>query len=227
MSIEKNIQIVQEKIEKCCNKAGVDKNSVELICVSKTVDSDAVLSAYNFGMRSFGENRVQEFINKNEKLPNDIRWNLIGRLQTNKVKYIINRGVFLLHALDRQELAKELQKQCEKQDTVLDALIQVNISREDTKAGVYEEDLQMFLDQMVVYDRVRLKGIMTIGPNTSDENSIRSVFAKAKQIFDKFSTEVSGFEYLSMGMTNDFEIAIEMGSNMVRVGTAIFGERQI
>ncbi len=225
MSIRENIERVRSQIEDCCAKAGIDPAAVRLVGVSKTVDAAAVQEAYDAGLLMFGENRVQEFLKKSEKLPRDIKWNLIGQLQTNKVKYIINQSIFLLHSLDRIALAEELQRQCEKNDTRIDALIQMNLSREETKAGLYEEDLNAFLDATVAFDRVRLRGMMTIGPNTEDETAIRRVFARAKAIYDCLVPQFSGFDYLSMGMSHDFLPAIQEGSNMVRVGTAVFGAR--
>lgn len=225
MSIKGNIEKVREKIEEYCNAAGVDAGAVELIGVSKTVGADKVEEAYRAGLRMFGENRVQEFLEKSEILEKDVKWNLIGRLQTNKVKYIMEYNVFLVHSLDRLSLAHELQKQGEKKEIITNALVQFNLSGEDTKSGLPEEEADAFMEQVLKMGRICIKGMMTIGPNTDDEKEIRRVFARAKALFDRLRAEYEGFEYLSMGMSQDFGLAILEGSNMVRVGTAIFGER--
>jgi len=226
VSIARNIEEVYEQIGNYCHKAGIDPSGVELVAVSKTVGGDKVQEAYDAGMRMFGENRVQEFVAKSAALPGDIKWNLIGQLQTNKVKYIINQGVYLLHSLDRMALAEALEKQCEKCGTHIDALIQVNLTKENTKSGLYEEELDGFLEDISHMERLRIKGIMTIGPTFGGESETRGVFARAKRLFDRLKNDIPGAEYLSMGMTGDFGWAILEGSNMVRVGTAIFGERK-
>lgn len=226
MGIAENIAGVRERIAGYCEKAGVAAGSVALVAVSKTMGEDRIREAYDAGLRVFGENRVQEWKEKSGNLPADIKWNLIGRLQTNKVKYIINKGVYLLHALDRLSLAEELQKQCERHDTAIDTLVQLNLAKEDTKAGIYEEELDGFLEAAARMDRVRIKGVMTIGPLGGGERETRSVFAQAKRIYDRMRARDPGVEHLSMGMTGDFGWAILEGSNMVRVGAAIFGERK-
>ncbi len=225
MSVAENLGRVQEKIAAAARRAGVKPSEVHLIAVSKTVDADTVKEAYDAGMRAFGENRVQELLKKSEILPEDIRWNLIGQLQTNKVKYIIDDRVFLIHSLDRFSLAQELQKECEKKDARVDALVQVNVSKEDTKSGLFLEDMDAFLESIAEFDRITLKGIMTIAPYTDDRVYLRKLFAQAKAVYDFRKKQYPAFEYLSMGMSNDYEDAILEGANMVRVGTAIFGDR--
>lgn len=225
MTIAQNLTQVNEQISTACARAGVDPAAVRLIAVSKTVGADAVREAYEAGQRMFGENRVQEFTQKAEALPGDIEWNLIGRLQTNKVKYIMEKNVFLLHSLDRMSLAEELRRQCEKHGRDIDVLVQANLSLEETKAGVMEGELPAFLDAVRGMGRLRVKGLMTIGPMTADEGRVRAVFAKAKQLYDRMAAEDKAVEYLSMGMSGDYAWAIAEGSNMVRVGTAVFGAR--
>jgi pyridoxal phosphate enzyme (YggS family) len=225
MGIKENIAAVRGRIAAYCERAGVDASAVELVAVSKTMDAERVAEAYAAGLRSFGENRVQEFLEKSEKLPEDIQWNLIGRLQTNKVKYIINKGIYLLHALDRVALAEELQKQCERRGACVDALVQLNLAKEDTKAGLYAEELDGFLETVARMDRIHIRGVMTIGPMGGDEGETRDVFARAKRIYDRMRAQMPDIDCLSMGMTGDFGWAILEGSNMVRVGAAIFGER--
>ncbi len=225
MELRENITAVREKIMKAALSAGVNEEAIHLIAVSKTVDAEAVEAAYREGIKEFGENRVQEFLKKSEVLPKDIRWNLIGQLQTNKVKYIINNGVALLHSMDRLSLAQELQKECVKKDASIDVLMQVNIAEEESKSGLYLNEVEPFLEEISGLDRIRLKGIMTIAPYTDDKVYLRKIFARAKTLFDSKKKDYPGFEYLSMGMSNDYEEAILEGANMVRVGTAIFGSR--
>lgn len=224
-SIAENVQRVLEDIDKSCARAGVPAGSVELVAVSKTVDAEKVQEAYNAGLRMFGENKVQEFVHKSEQLPDDVKWNIIGQLQTNKVKYIIDRKIYLLHSLDRESLAEKLQSHCEIHGALVDVLVQLNLSKEETKAGIYADDVDAFVDVLQKKDRLRIKGIMTIGPNTDDETRVRKVFAQAKEIYDRLAGQIGGMEYLSMGMSQDYEAAILEGSNMVRIGTAIFGHR--
>ncbi len=224
-SIAENVQRVLEDIDKSCSKAGIPAGSVELVAVSKTVDAAMVREAYDAGLRMFGENKVQEFVHKSDELPADIKWNIIGQLQTNKVKYIIDTKIYLLHSLDRESLAEKLQSHCESRGAFVDVLVQLNLSKEDTKAGVYADDVDAFIDMLQKKDRLRIKGIMTIGPNTDDESRVRSVFAQAKAIYDRLAGQIGGMKYLSMGMSQDYEAAILEGSNMVRIGTAVFGRR--
>ncbi len=223
-SIEVNIKNIQERIGVCAKKSGRSRDDITLIAVSKTVDASLVGQAAKAGIRDFGENRVQEFLKKREVLGNSVNWHIIGPLQSNKVKYILN-GVFLLHSLDRLSLAQEIEKQCEKRDTALSALVQVNIAKEPTKSGVFEEDLEELLEGLSVLRRVRVKGLMAIPPPALHADDNRRYFVRMYELFRKFKDSFPAFEYLSMGMSDDFEAAIEEGSNMVRIGTAVFGAR--
>lgn len=225
MDVAQNIQKLEQSIAGYAQKAGVLRETITVIAVSKTKPAEAVAQAYEAGYRAFGENKVQEMLEKMEELPQDIDWNYIGVLQTNKVKYIIDKGIFLIHSLDRESLAGELQRQCVKKDKTVDVLVQLNISKEDTKSGVYLEELDAFMDKVAELSNIRVKGFMTIGPFTEDEVEIRNVFAQAKKEFDRFATQIEGFQYLSMGMTNDYGYAILEGANMLRIGSAIFGNR--
>jgi len=223
-SIEVNIKNIQERIGVCAKKSGRSRDDITLIAVSKTVDASLVGQAAKAGIRDFGENRVQEFLKKREVLGNSVNWHIIGPLQSNKVKYILD-GVFLLHSLDRLSLAQEIEKQCEKRDTALSALVQVNIAKEPTKSGVFEEDLEELLEGLSVLRRVRVKGLMAIPPPALHADDNRRYFVRMYELFRKFKDSFPAFEYLSMGMSDDFEAAIEEGSNMVRIGTAVFGAR--
>lgn len=225
MGIAENIEKLERSIGEYAHRAGVRRDEITVVAVSKTHPTPTVKQAYDAGFRIFGENKVQELIGKAPELPGDIRWNFIGRLQTNKVKYIIDGKIALLHSLDRLSLLEELSRQCQKTDTQLDALVQLNIAKEETKAGLDPAGLDSFLGETAKHPRIRIKGLMTIGPNVEDEGQIRRVFAQAKQIYDKYAAQLDGFEYLSMGMTHDYGLAVLEGSNMLRIGSAIFGER--
>lgn len=224
-TIAENLSEVHAQMDEACARAGTRAEDVTLIAVSKTVDTSVIREAYDAGQRAFGENRIQEWRRKTEELPDDIKWNIIGHLQTNKAKYIIVPENLLLQSVDRLELMDELEKLCERNDAHIDALVQLNLSREDTKSGLYEEDLPEFLEKAAEKPRVHLQGLMTIGPNTDDERRIREVFAQARKIYDDLKPVMPEFRWLSMGMSHDFKLAILEGSNMIRVGTAIFGER--
>jgi pyridoxal phosphate enzyme (YggS family) len=223
-SIEFNIKNIDERIGICAKASGRSRNDITLIAVSKTVDAVSVEQAAKAGIRDFGENRVQEFLKKREVLGNSVNWHIIGPLQSNKVKYILD-GVCLLHSLDRLSLAQEIERQCEKKDTALSALVQVNIAKEPTKSGVFEEDLEELLEGLSVLRRVRIKGLMAIPPIALETDYNRRYFVRMYELFRKFKDSFPAFEYLSMGMSGDFETAIEEGSNMVRIGTAVFGAR--
>lgn len=222
--IAKNIAIIEERVDASAKKTGRSKSDITIVAVSKTVDADAVEQAVKAGMRDFGENYVQEYLKKREVLDDTLNWHIIGPLQSNKVKYILD-GVCLLHSLDRLSLAREIQRQCEKKGTQLSALVQLNIGKEPTKSGIFEEDLQRFLQDVSVMRRIRLKGLMAIPPAAFQADDNRPYFEKMRKLFDRCKAEYPEFEYLSMGMSDDFEAAIEEGSNVVRIGTAVFGAR--
>ena len=191
---------------------------VKLLAVSKTKPISDILEAYDAGIRDFGENKVQELLSKKDELPNDIRWHLIGKLQTNKVKYIVGK-VCLIHSLSSIRLLNKIECEYEK--------IQINIGREESKSGVLEEDIEKLILAVEKCNHVKVKGIMVIIPK-GDEVSNRYYFNKSKHIYDdlsKKSYKNIQMEILSMGMTSDFKIAIQEGSNLVRIGSGIFGKR--
>ncbi len=221
--IIRNISIINERIDARAKKTGRKRSDITLVAVSKTVGADAVGQAVEAGILDFGENRVQEYLKKREVLEN-INWHIIGPLQRNKVKYIIN-GICLLQSLDRLSLAQEIEKQCEKNGTELSALVQLNISKEPTKSGIYEENLESFLEELSVMRRIRIKGLMAIPPLALNADDNRPYFIKMRKLYERFRQAYPHFTYLSMGMSDDFEAAIEEGSNMVRIGTAVFGAR--
>ena len=224
MSIEQNIKVIKERVDKSAKESARTLDDITIVAVSKTVNAEAVVQAKNAGMKHFGENRVQEFLKKREVIGDDVFWHIIGPLQSNKVKYILE-GVTLLHSLDRLSLAEEIEKRCGNKGTVIDALVQVNIAKEPTKSGVFEEDLEDFLEKLSVLRNVRIKGLMAIPPFAVHPDDNREYFARMKQLYERFKSSSDGFEYLSMGMSGDFEAAIKEGANMVRIGTAVFGAR--
>ena len=216
MSVEENISKVKTTIPK----------GVTLIAVSKTKPIEEIEEAYHTGVRDFGENKVQELIDKYDKLPKDIRWHLIGHLQRNKVKYIVGK-VHLIHSLDSIRLLDEIERLYKANGITAEALIQINIGKEESKTGIYLDNLEELLEACEKCEHVKIKGIMAIIPQTSEE-SCRNYFNEMKNIFDELKKRTFNkitMEILSMGMTGDYQIAIEEGSNMVRIGSGIFGKR--
>lgn len=200
--------------------------NVKLIAVSKTKPIEDIQQAYDFGIRDFGENKVQELVNKYEYFPKDIRWHLIGHLQRNKVKNIVGK-VYLIHSLDSVRLLEEIETQFKRQNEVAQVLIEINIGREESKTGILKEDLEGLLSECEKCSNVKVKGLMAVIP-PGDEKSCRSYFRSVKQIFDQLSCRKFNnitMEHLSMGMTHDYAYAVDEGSSMVRVGEGIFGKR--
>jgi pyridoxal phosphate enzyme (YggS family) len=198
-----------------------------LVAVTKTVDVDTINEAIDFGITDIGENRVQELTKKIDLIGDRVNYHLIGHLQTNKVKYIIDK-VKLIHSLDRISLAKELDKRAKQNDLIINTLVQVNVAEEDTKFGLEVSQVLPFIEQVLAYDNIRIRGLMTMAPYTDDEVLLRKVFRTMYELKEKILSqdyENLSMDYLSMGMTNDYKIALEEGSNMIRVGSGIFGER--
>lgn len=224
-NMEQNIRIIEERVDASARKTGRRGSDITIVAVSKTVDAAAVAEARKAGIQNFGENRVQEYLRKREVLGEGYTWHIIGPLQTNKVKYILDGGVHLLHSLDRVTLAHEINRQCENNSTQLNALVQLNIAKEPTKSGVYEEELEQLLEQLSDMRSIHIKGLMAIPPAARNADDNRPYFERMRMLYDRFKEVYAGFEYLSMGMSDDFEAAIEAGSNVVRIGTAVFGAR--
>lgn len=225
--LNEHIKCIQEKIKNAASHSENQYRDIHLIAVTKTVDTFDIQKAIDAGLNEFGENRVQEMITKYAKLPKDIIWHLIGQLQANKVKYIVDK-VGLIHSLDRISLAQEIQRQCEKISRIMPVLIQVNIAKEETKSGIFEEDIMTFTEEISKLPNLEVQGLMAIAPLVGNPESIRPIFRKMKYYFEQLKKQsISNVKmnYLSMGMSNDFEIAIEEGANIVRIGTAIFGKR--
>ncbi|MGL5692743.1 MAG: YggS family pyridoxal phosphate-dependent enzyme [Peptostreptococcaceae bacterium] len=226
--IKENIQFINDKIEKSANNVSRDARDILLLGVTKTVDIDDIEEAIKYGITDIGENKPQELARKYDIIGGKVRWHLIGTLQTNKVKYIIDK-VSMIHSLDREALCEEIQKRAEKIDRSIDCLVQVNISKEESKHGLDKENAIEFVKSVSKkYNNINIKGLMTMAPFTENEDEVRSVFKELKDLsleIKELNIEGISMEVLSMGMSNDFEIAIEEGSTLVRVGTSIFGKR--
>lgn len=228
MELKKNIESVLERIEKASIWAGRNSNEIKLIAVTKNVHPDLINEAINYGLRDFGENRVQKLIEKIDNVNPIAHFHMIGHLQTNKVKYLVNK-IDLIHSVDSIKLAKEINKRYSEKNSRIDALIQIHTAKEETKFGLLPEELENFLEQAAELKNIRFIGLMTIATLTDDETEIRRCFSlirKLKENYSHFKSENIDLRELSMGMTSDFEIAIEEGSTIVRIGTAIFGERE-
>ncbi|MFT4754240.1 MAG: pyridoxal phosphate enzyme (YggS family) [Salibacteraceae bacterium] len=199
---------------------------IHLVAVSKTKPVEAIEEAYAWGQRIFGENKAQEMRNKEAVLPKDIKWHMIGRMQTNKVKYIAP-FVSLIHSIDSERLLAEVNKQALKNDRVIDVLIQVHIAREDSKTGFeFAEAYDIIKEnEFGHYQNINIRGFMGMGTNTGITSVVEEEFGKLHSLFDKCKTFKSDFDILSMGMSNDYPLAIANGSNMIRVGSSIFGSR--
>lgn len=225
--VKENLEQVRENIRKACEKSGRDVNEVTLIAVSKTKPIPMLQEAYDAGSRDFGENKVQEIMDKYPVLPEDIRWHMIGHLQRNKVKYIVDK-VSLIHSVDSLRLAEEISSQAEKKQVEVDILVEVNIAQEESKFGTSRDEAIILVKEISRLPRIHVKGLMTIAPFVENPEDNRKYFKQIKElsvdIMQKNIDNVS-MGVLSMGMTGDYMVAIEEGATMVRVGTGIFGER--
>jgi hypothetical protein len=224
MTIESAIQDLRRSIHETAVKADREPGSIRLVIVTKTILQERILEAYQTGAKDFGENRVQEWREKRDALPRDIRWHLIGHLQTNKVKHVIGQ-IALLHSLDRLELADEIEKQARSKGiTEVPCLVQVNMSGEESKSGLDPARVADFVRQMPLRSSIRIRGLMSIGPLTEDEGKIRECFRKTRELREDLKKEFSHYDWdvLSMGMSADYRIAIEEGANMLRIGSLVF-----
>jgi pyridoxal phosphate enzyme (YggS family) len=222
--------MIQERLEELKKTL---PDSVQVVAVSKTKPNSDIIEAYQAGHRVFGENKVQELTDKYEQLPKDISWHFIGHLQTNKVKYIAP-FVSLIHSLDSLKLAKEVNKRGKQNDRKIDCLLQVHIADEETKFGIPADEVTSFLssDTLKAYTHVRITGLMGMATNTEDKTQVANEFKSLKRLFDSIQQNAStyfeepdAFRVLSMGMSGDYPLAVEAGSNMIRVGSSIFGAR--
>ena len=221
------LQEVEKRIQAACDRAGRKREEVTLIAVSKTKPVETLQEAYALGVRIFGENKVQELTAKYEALPKDIHWHMIGHLHTNKVKYIIDKAE-LIHSVDSLKLAETIEKEAAKHDLIADILVEVNVAEEESKFGMKMEEVIPFVEKVSAFPHVRVRGLMTIAPFVEDPEENRSIFADLHKLYidiKKKNHDNDTVSVLSMGMTNDYEVAIEEGATMVRVGTGIFGAR--
>lgn len=219
MSIAYNLAEIKKKLPQ----------HVTLVAVSKTHPAEVLMEAYQAGQRDFGENKIQEMADKAAQLPNDIRWHFIGHVQTNKIKYMAP-FVYLVHGVDREKVLQELNKEAAKNNRIINCLLQVHIAREETKFGFSTDELKQLLTENLIekYPHVRICGLMGMATFTDNEEQVRNEFRELKSLFNEAFTQIlqpSAFNTLSMGMSGDYTTAIQEGSNMVRIGTAIFGER--
>lgn len=224
---KENLNEVEENIQKACEKCGRDRSEVTLIAVSKTKPVEMLQEVYDAGMRHFGENKVQELTAKYEVLPNDIKWHMIGHLQRNKVKYIVDKAA-LIHSVDSYRLAQEIDIQAQKKNLVVPILIEVNIAEEDTKFGIRKDQVLQLIEEISELKHVSIKGLMTIAPFVENPEENRQYFREIRQLsvdIAKKNIDNVSMDVLSMGMTGDYMVAIEEGATMVRVGTGIFGKR--
>lgn len=226
--IKENLEAVEKNITEACKRAGRDRDSVTLIAVSKTKPVSMLKEAYDLGCRDFGENKVQELMDKYEELPKDIRWHMIGHLQTNKVKYIVGKTT-LIHSVDSLHLAEAVSKEAMKKDVTVDILVEVNVAGEESKFGTTTEEAVALVEKIAALPNISIKGLMTIAPYVENSEENRQYFDALKQLavdITKKNIDNVSMNALSMGMTGDYMTAIEEGATYVRVGTGIFGERQ-
>lgn len=225
--LKENLQAVEERIQEACQKSARKREDVTLIAVSKTHPVGTLKEAYDLGIRIFGENKVQELTVKQEALPKDIQWHMIGHLQRNKVKDVIGKAA-LIHSVDSLRLAETIEKEAEKRGITVNILIEVNVAGEESKFGIRPEELDHFVDKIIEFPHICTKGLMTIAPYVENPEDNRPIFAHLRKLSVDIAKENAhniNMSILSMGMTGDYRVAIEEGATMVRVGTGIFGER--
>ncbi|MCM1190965.1 MAG: YggS family pyridoxal phosphate-dependent enzyme [Butyrivibrio sp.] len=226
--IRENINVVKKEIAEACGKVGREKEDVTLIAVSKTKPVEALLEAYEAGARDFGENRVQELMEKIPVMPGDVRWHMIGHLQRNKVKYIVGK-VWMIHSVDSLELAEEISREAVKRQVTVRILLEVNVAEEISKFGVTVQEACSLAEAVAKLPGIQVQGLMTIAPYVEDPEENRTYFRKLKQLsVDIYNKNIDNINMnvLSMGMTGDYSVAVEEGATYVRVGTGIFGERK-
>ena len=227
-----NLKDVETRIEGACVRSGRSRSEVSLIAVSKMNPAEAVINAYGCGQKIFGENKVQELCKKQDEVSKainceDMEWHLIGHLQTNKVKYVVGR-VKLIHSVDSFKLAETIDKESARKGLITDILLEVNIADEESKFGLKPEEVEELVRKIAVLKNVRIRGLMTVAPYTEDAGTNREFFRKLKDLsvdIGRKNIDNVNMNVLSMGMTGDFEVAIEEGASYIRVGTGIFGAR--
>ena len=225
--VAENLEQVRKNFELACKEAGRDPKEVTLISVSKTKPVSMLQEAYDAGSRDFGENKVQEIMDKVPQLPSDIRWHMIGHLQRNKVKYIVEK-VALIHSVDSLRLAETIEHEAARHNVTVPVLIEVNVAQEESKFGLKTEEVLSLVESVAAFPHIHIEGLMTIAPYVEDPEENRGIFRQLKKlsvdIADKNINNVN-MSVLSMGMTGDYQVAVQEGATMVRVGTGIFGER--
>ena len=225
--LKENLESVEARIQAACDRAGRKRDEVTLIAVSKTKPVSMLQEAYDLGVRIFGENKVQEIRDKYEALPKDIEWHMIGHLQTNKVKYIVDK-VKLIHSVDSLKLAETIEKEAEKHNCTADILLEVNVAEEESKFGLKSEEVLPLYDEIRQYSHINVRGLMTIAPFVDNPEKNRTIFADLRKLYvdiKEKNIDNDTVSILSMGMTNDYEVAIEEGATMVRIGPGILGAR--
>ena len=225
--LTENLKEVERRIQAACDRAGRSREEVTLIAVSKTKPVEMLKAVYDAGSRNFGENKVQEMCDKMEVLPSDIRWHMIGHLQRNKVKYIVDK-VYMIHSVDSLRLAEEISKEAGKKGVTVSILIEINAAEEETKFGTTCEEAGRLVEEIAQLPNLSIKGLMTIAPYVENAEENRQYFEKLRQIYVDINRKNIDNVYmaeLSMGMTGDYEVAVTEGATYVRVGTGIFGER--
>ncbi len=222
-----NLEKIEENICKACEKAGRERSEVTLIAVSKTKPLEDLQAVYDLNIRDFGENKVQELTGKIEAMPEDIRWHMIGHLQRNKVKYIVDK-VELIHSVDSLRLAEEISKQAIKKNVNVNILVEINIGDEESKFGISADEVKVLVRDIAKLDNIKVQGLMCVAPYVVDSEENRAFFHKIKDLsvdIMKENIDNVSMNVLSMGMSNDYQVAIEEGATMVRIGSNLFGKR--
>lgn len=222
-----NLQNVEKCVQEACERANREREEVTVIAVSKTKPISMLKEIYDEGVRNFGENKVQELTEKYEQLPQDIKWHMIGHLQRNKVKYIVDK-VELIHSVDSVRLAETIEQEAAKKNVIVNILLEVNVAEEESKFGLKIDEVLPVIEEIATFPHIRIKGLMTIAPYVENPEENRDIFARLRKLsvdINEKNIDNVSVGILSMGMTNDYEVAIEEGATMIRVGTGIFGER--
>lgn len=226
-TISENLKVINANIKKAAIKSGRKPEDITILGVTKTIDIERIKQLISLGIINLGENKVQELLQKYDVINSDVNWHLIGHLQTNKVKYIIDK-VKMIHSVDSIKLAEEINKRAKQNNLTVDILIEVNIAQEASKHGINADELPLLVEKILKLDNINLKGLMTVAPFVENPQNNRIYFKKMRNLFVDIQEENKDniiMEFLSMGMTNDYEVAIEEGANIVRIGTGIFGAR--
>ena len=225
--VAENLAQVQKNINESCSKINRDPNEVTLIAVSKTKPVEMLKEAYDAGARVFGENKVQEIVDKYDQMPSDVKWHMIGHLQRNKVKYIVDK-VAMIHSVDSLRLAETIEKEAAKKAVIVPILIEVNVAQEESKFGLKPEEVLPLIEEISDFSHIQIKGLMTIAPYVDNAEENREIFRELKKLsVDIAAKNINNvtMSVLSMGMTGDYMVAVQEGATMVRVGTGIFGAR--